>query len=308
LKEASEALTGDFLRRIILPGAVIASYAHPYLRSWLVPITHEQYGLETGLVLLAEAAFFGLLVSSATLPIFHVYEGLRLKFLTRWARRQNIQRLNKLEAEWVSLHTPSRKLTEEEQDKEGEVFEGLSDFLIVEASGRREYVVKRSTLLGNIIASYEFYPQTRYGIDGIVFWYHLLALAPEATRKSFEEKVAFADSMVLTSATGAIVSLLALCSLLGRLVGKMSGLALITVRLPLSVDVIGFLGGVVAWFIFYQLSLPAHRKIRSVFHALTDLTMPKLIRYMNAFDPQKATEAMEKSKEVKKYLLLLKKG
>jgi hypothetical protein len=308
LKEASEVLSGDFLRKIILPGAVVASYAHPYLRSWLVPITHEQYDLEIGLVLLAEAAFFGLLMSSATLPIYHVYEGLKLSRLTRWAKQRNFERLEKLGKDWVALHTPrGRKLTEEEQDKEGEIFENLSDFLMVEAEGKRKYIVKRSTLLGNIIASYELYPQTRYGIDGVMFWYHLMTLAPEPARKSFEEGVGFANSMVLTSAAGALVSFIALCSLLGRLIGTIGGLVLIKVNLPAGIDVVGLLGGVAMWFIFYQLSLPAHRKVRYVFHGLIDLTMPKLARYLNAFDPKKAIDAAKKAREVKKYLLLLKK-
>ncbi|MBW8878428.1 MAG: hypothetical protein JF614_26005, partial [Acidobacteria bacterium] len=297
MKEASEVLDGDFLRRIILPGAVAASYAHPYLRSWLVPMTHKQYGLEVGLVLLAEAVFFGLLVSSATVPIFQVYEGFRLRRLTRCAEWWNRKRLKKLEAAYMALNAPGHKLTEEEKNKSSKLFEGLSDYLIVESEGKAEYTVERPTLLGNIMATYELYPKTRYGVNGVAFWNHLLSLAPESARKSFEENVTFADSMVLTSATGALVLLVALCSMLGRLIGTISGLAIIKVSLPVGVDIGGFLGGVATWFLFYQLSLPAHRKVRYVFQALTDLTMPKFVRYINAFDVKKATGAAAKAEE-----------
>lgn len=182
----------------------------------------------------------------------------------------------------------------------------LSDFPVEPANGKGRYVIERPTRLGNIIAGYELYPQTRYGVDSLAFWYHLLILAPESARKAYEEKVAFAEGMVLTSATGALVAAVALCSLLGRVIGKMSGHALINLPLPASIDAIGCLGGIAAWFVFYKLSLPAHRQVRSVFQALTDLTMSRLTRYIKSFDITQARSGIsEKSEAVKDYLELL---
>jgi hypothetical protein len=312
LSEASGVLDGVFLRRVVLPGAVVTSYVHPYLRGWLVPVTQEQYGLEVGLVLLAEAVLYGLLLSSAILPIFQVYEGFSLTWLTKWAEERNRKRLAGLEQDWIELKRLReekfpQKLSNEEKNRERRILAGLEDFPIEGEEGETGYVVEQPTRLGNIMAGYERYPETRYGFFSITFWYHLVFLAPEAARKAFEEGVAFADSMVLSSAAGVVVFLLAAGALLGRLVYQITGLALVRVPLGFGADIAGVVGGLLAWVLFYQLALPAHRKVGALFRALTDLTARKLGRYLEGFGPEAAKSAEDKANKFDDYTRFLRK-
>jgi hypothetical protein len=274
-----------------------------------VPVTHEQYGLEVGLVLLAESVFFGLLLSSAILPIFQVYEGFSLSWLTSWAEKRNRVRLEGLKQEWVELEQLRLKKQEhfqelsiEEKNRQRRILAGLADFPIAEKGEEVEYIVAQPTQLGNIMVGYELYPQTRYGFFSTTFWYHLRFLAPESARKAFEDGVAFADGLILSSAAGAVVVLLAAASLLGRLVYGITGVALITVHLPVGA---GIFGGLVAWFLFYQLALPAHRKVGALFRALTDLTARKLARQLEGFDPEAAKSAEKKARRFDAYTRFL---
>jgi hypothetical protein len=55
-----------------------------------------------------------------------------------------------------------------------------------------------------------------HGVDATSFWYHFLNLASDGTRKAFEDKYAFAESMVLASFAGALVAAIQLAVVLCR--------------------------------------------------------------------------------------------
>jgi len=290
---------------------VIVLYVHPYLRQWLLPVGTEYLGLEVGIVLVAEALFFGLLVSSALLPVFYVYEGFALRWLTLPAGALNRFMKKHVRDKLRSLYKGRKyaEFSEAEKNLANSLYARLTDLPVELRDGKAEFVVDRPTRLGNIIAGYESYPQTRYDIDGLTFWSHLLFLAPEAARESYEERVAFGESMVLTSASGALVALLALCALCGRAIGALGGSALVVfhVSTPMRIDWIGFGGGLAVWYLFYRLSLPAHREVKSAFQALTDLTIPAFTRWMKKVEIPVPPEVAAKAEEVSAYLRLLKK-
>jgi hypothetical protein len=310
MKEASEFLQGGDLRRIFLPGAVVVLYIHPYLRSWLLPLSTRYFDLEAGLVLLAEALLFGLLISSAMLPIFYLYEGHQSAWLTWPASRFNRWKKQRIRSKLKSLYAGRKydDFTDFEKTRANRLYARLRDFPVERKNGRPEFVVDRPTRLGNIIASYEHYPRTRYGIDGLTFWSHLLVLAPEPAREGYEEAVAFADSMVLTSASGAMVAVAALCALCSRAVGVLSpsAAALLRVSTPPIVDWLGLAGGLAVWLSFYQLALPAHRKVRRAFQALTDLAVPTFVAWVMSVDIPLRTDVAAKADEVSAYLTVLK--
>jgi hypothetical protein len=253
--------------------------------------------------------FFGLLISSALLPIFYLYEGFQLSWLTRPAGALNRFKKRRVRAKLKSLYKGRAysDFAEDEKNLANRLYGRLTDFPVEQRDGKAEFVVDRPTLLGNIIAGYESYPETRYNIDGLTFWSHLLSLAPEAARASYEERVAFGESMVLTSASGALVSIIALCALCGRAIGALGGSALVLLRVSTAarVDWIGLAGGLSVWYVFYRLSLPAHRQVRAAFQALTDLTIPAFFMWLKEVEIPVPTDVAARAREISAYLRLL---
>ncbi len=311
MEDVSDNLSSNLLRRVVLPGAVAVLYFHPYFGERLLSVSRS-YGVTELIVLLVEAAFLGLLISSSILPIFYVYEGFRFSWLTWPALKLNAHRKKTAREKLNSLYTDAKgndrtyeQFSEKEKNKADRLTGFLKDFPVKLRNGRPTYVVDRPTILGNIIDGYESYPETRYGIDGLFFWFHLLILAPDAARKEYEEKVAFAESLVLTSATGALVAVVALCSLFGRAAGALTGKVFIHLTPPASFDWWGLAGGLIVWFIFYKLALPAHRQVRSAFQAVTDLAMPRLLRWLKAFNAPAAPGMVATANTVSEYLRFL---
>jgi hypothetical protein len=305
---ASDNLSSDLLRRVILPGAVAVVYLHPYLNDFAASASRF-YGVTALVVLTAEAVLFGLLVSSAKLTIFYIYEGFRLSRLTAPAKWVNTRRKDRTRKKVAALYKKYGKyedFPESEKNRASKLYGFLSNFPVKRnLEGKATFAVENSTLLGNIIAGYESYPKTRYGIDSLFFWFHILIFAPEAARKEYEDKVAFAESLVLTSATGAIVAFCALCALFGRAVGAWTGKYLIHVRQPATTDWLGLVGGLLVCFVFYNLALPAHRRVASSFRAVTDLAMPKLLRWIKTFEAPVPPEITTKADSMVSYLKFL---
>ena len=303
--EGSDNLSSDLLRRVVLPGVVAVLYLHPYLNGLASSASHF-YGVTALVVLTVETVLLGLLISSAKLPIFYIYEGFRLTWLTAPAKWVNMRRKDKARKRLAALYEKYGKyedFPEAYKNKASKLSGFLSNFPVKRNhDGKAMYAVDSSTLLGNIIAGYESYPATRYGIDGLFFWFHILIFAPEAARKEYEEKVSFAESLVLTSATGAIVAFCALCALFGRAVGAWTGKYLIHVTQPASTDWLGLAGGLIVCFVFYKLALPAHRRVASSFRAVTDLAMPKLLCWVKTFQAPVPLEIITKADSMVKYL------
>lgn len=273
---------GDFsLLRIAIPGAVAAVAVHPLITSWLDPLTRGHFSADTLLVLSLETLVIGLVLNLAARPIIMLYEGFRLPFLTAWLYRFQKARVTR-------LHRRLFRLTQEEEagvfhgQEANAVADSLRDYpVFVDDAGACGWHAERPTLLGNIIAAYELYPQTRYGFSGITFWHHLLYLAPEAARKDFATKVALAEGLCLGSAAGGLVLSVCLavtfCLGLGALFpqGRI-GVAPLSFRELLLVA----LFGASALCLLYRLALPAYRDTSSSFRALTDLTVPSLRAWM----------------------------
>lgn len=289
MKPLEEALGSRTVRRVVLPGIVLTLGLHPSLGA-LLSASGRVYGIgESGVILAVEALFWGLLISSAVNPIYYVYEGFRLRWLTSLARRFNEKRLRRhAQALGRVLGTRSYDdLSPAEQDAVSRCYEVLGDYpLQRSATGDAQRVVERPTRLGNIIATYELYPETRYGMDGVYFWHHLLACAPAALLAEFEEQYGFAESLLLTSAAGACVALVNAAVLAGLAVGAaFPSLAL----LPVVTGVFGTLAlaafGLATMLLFYQLALPAHREAGAVFRAMVDLGVPAFNEWVQKAAP-----------------------
>jgi hypothetical protein len=268
-------------RQILLPGVITSLYAHPYIFPTLKHSGYGGvYGLTVGVIFAAEILLLGIVVSSATKPIYYLFEGFRFPWITAFVGGHNRRKVDKYRKELAGLY--SGGLTDDEQDRARRLISYLSDFPNLRPDGRRGYFAERPTRLGNIIASYELYPKSRYGIDGVFFWFHILYKAPDSARQRYEDSMAFAESLVLASAAGILVFIFSSLSLVGRFIGEQfPGIAVIGVSPPSTLDWIALIAGIFVGIIFYALALSAHREVRDIFWALTDLAMGDLLKWID---------------------------
>jgi hypothetical protein len=288
MKPASEVLGGARFRRLALPGLVLALGIHPYLMSLLGSWLTRTYAVSGPVLFVIEVALFGMLISSAVTPIYYLYEGFSQKWLTLYAKRLNHRRVESESARWRSLTATRDDLAEEnekdpspEKERQLRAIEEqlslvtgfLQDFPRLQTPAGPQYVAERPTLLGNVIASYELYAHTRYEIDGHTLWFHLLNLGPDSGRSSFEEKIDFAEGMVLASASGMVVALVGVVALgVGLTVGDSNVTALGVVEMVLGMGL---------FFLFYALAIPAHREAGTALRAQVDLAMPNLRKWLS---------------------------
>lgn len=304
MSDAAEAVGSNRLRLLLLPGLIVSLYAHPYALLVLKRSGYSVYGLTVGVVFAAEVLFLGILISSAMKPIYYIFEGFRLTWVTASARKYNNWKVDKFRKKLASLY--SGGLTTERKEQASRLLGYLSDFPNMRADGRRGYFAERPTRLGNIIASYELYPKTRYGIDGVSFWFHLLYKAPEAARQDYKDKMVFAESLVLASAAGVIVFISASCSLVGQFIGRQfPGAVIVSVNLPSMLDWIALASGVCIWAVFYMLALSAHREVRDVFWALTDLAISDFMSWAEQVNPPVSERQKKKAKSLSEFLRYL---
>ena len=48
------------------------------------------------------------------------------------------------------------------------------------------YIATRPTKMGNILASYEDYPDSRYGMDSVFYWHRLWLIVDKDTREEID--------------------------------------------------------------------------------------------------------------------------
>ena len=303
MKAASEVLGAAQFRRVAFPGLVFALGIHPFLMSWFGDDLKVMYGASGTVLFLIQVVFWGMLVSSGTKDIYYIYEGFKFRWITwplRFLLNREFQRRYK---KWESLLKQRDELLDTDsglskiEEELALATEALEDFPLVNSDSGPEYRLEQNSLLGNIIAAYELYPESRYGFDGVSLWYHLLHLAPEASRASFEEKVHFADALVLSSASGYALTMFGLI----LLVIKAAVPSLILPLPPMVLLGVGLAVGV----LFYKLALAAQRDTGVAFRALVDLTARDLSRWISEFKHPSDATTHYNALEVVEYLRFL---
>jgi hypothetical protein len=283
MKPVEDAFASDVFRQVLLPGIVLSIGVHPLISRVFTPVVRELYGIGPTTLIVGEIIVFGLVISSAIQFIYYIYEGFQFEWLTlpagvfnRWRLAQQKQRVRDIQGD-----RDFDDLSESEQLQVTRIYDYLYSFpLVQQTDGSYDYSAERPTKLGNIIALYELYAETRYRIDGVDFWHHFLILAPDGSRKSFEEKYAFAESTVLASFAGALVATIHVFVLIvfaiGRLFGSIAFAPLAT-RPEESFWLMVFGAGI--WLLFYAASIPAHREAGAVLRAIIDSVFPKFVEW-----------------------------
>lgn len=301
MKPVEEVFSADAFRRIVMPGIILALGIHPLIMR-LLPVLQSLYGVGAAVLLAAETIVLGLALSSSIQLVYYIYEGFALEPLTRFPRRLNEARVKRLRILTERLRR-KEELTPSERRRRDVAFEKLTDYPVRRrVDGSVEYYAESATRLGNIIATYELYADTRYGIDGTFFWFHLLALAPENLRKEFGDQYAFSESLVLASSAGALVALLHSIILIGIGIGRLCPRIAIEVGFGLSTSVAFIGSGMFVSLLFYWASLPAHKEAGKIFQSIVDCVMPDFTKWVKEFNAPLRDDEASKLEEVRRYL------
>lgn len=312
MKPLEQAFASRTIRRIVLPGIIFTAGVHPVI-SGLLAQFGEVYGLkEAGLVLVIEIFFWGLVISSAINPIYYVYEGFRLPWVTAAARSANRKLVAKTAAELKRLWTPDtyQHLSTRDRERVALLYQTLKDFPLQRPTQGEEaaHFVERPTRLGNIIATYELYPRSRYNVDGVFYWHHLLSFAPAMVVAEFDDTYGFAESLLLTSFAGALVALSNAAIVLGFIVAAIFpalAIAHVSINELHALALVVF--GLLVFGLFYYLALPAHRAAGKIFCTAVDLAIPQFEEWVEKMSPY-PLEQEEKIDALHRYLARLQKS
>lgn len=306
MKPVEEAFSSTTFRRVILPGIILTVGLHPILSKWLLRL-ETTYGVPAGFLLIVEVIFFGLVVSSAIQWIYYVYEGYRLSALTAVAGHLNVHKVQRLQDRRNEIQAGRSfdELSVNEQSAVSRIYDHLNDFPLRRTSTDTvERYAERPTRLGNIIATYELYAESRYGVDGVQNWYHLLNMGPDSARREFDEKYSFAESLVMTSFAGALVCAVHVLSLASFVVGRhMPPVMMVPYGPSEAAWLIVF--GAIIWYLFYRAALPAHRDAGAIFRSIVDAALPEFLKWVESVEAPISRDRKERIEEVTEYLKAL---
>lgn len=153
-------------------------------------------------MLVGLAAIAGILLFLLDTPIYRLLEG-RL-FWPAWLRdlgtklqhsiiKRLQSRLDQLRAELESEEAkqqPDRAAIQWKKREMGLVTDSLLDFPWDEYGEPRAFWPTR---FGNVLASWEYYPETRYGMDTTFYWYRLWLITDDNDRKEIDTNWALAQ-------------------------------------------------------------------------------------------------------------------
>lgn len=242
--------------RLFIPGFCLAIALDPIIAVAFNAIkvqksTEFYYGF--GSVLL------GWLISVLDMHIYMLYEGRRFwpPFFVRLGRKRERKRLDHLKKLCDDAKTTTNPAI---LPVEYEIQE--AQFPMNEA-GQRD--VTYPTRLGNLITEYEQYPDVKYGMDGVFYWYRVWFAVPKDVRDELTQQQSIADSSVYISfvlfASSLLFILYALLNILGlvQISPNLGIYWLFAAMLTLACS-----------YGFYEIALQSHSTYGSFFKAMFD--------------------------------------
>jgi len=243
--------------RLIVPGFFLACGLFPVLLRILDALTVRRFD-ELALGALVVAC--GWLVVLADMPIYMLAEGRR--WWPAWlASAGQAREHRRLERIATSIESPIRR-TSLEASVEYRQFP-------LDSQGHPE--PRFPTRLGNLIAAFEEYPETRYGLDAVFFWPRIWLRLPEGTRAVLDGSQAVADSGVYST-----ICLFA-CSTLWSVYTLLAAFGLPRVSPAVSVpEGVGIVAlSAAAAFAMYRVSVFANAQYGELFKATFDVTIAR---------------------------------
>ena len=296
MNDLSEAFGSALFLRILLPGLIVSVGLHPLILG--APILNDFVAIYPGgvaVTFFAEVIGFGLISYAAALPVFHIAQGLVWSPLTSLPRWLNTRRFNRKYACLVDAYGEKAysELPERAALDAQRAYLYLSDYPVEQdEDGQVRFVVRHATRIGNITATYERYPDSRYGINAESYWDHFMVLLPDETRKELSTAQALGSGTLLSAAGGWLVTLSTALVFIGRGVGTVCHLCQVGPA-PQSDSRLLLIGvyGCGCVVLFNYLARVAHREYGRQFRAAFDVHSNKLANWKvsHAFPFDEAT-------------------
>lgn len=252
--------------RVILPGLWVTGVLYPFIAwilghlPWDSNHSWQRIAAYAALVLI-----LGALISTTNSEIYKIYEG-RVGWpdcLFEWARQRQRKRV-------IRLRKAVKSKKSSNQRRYDEIWSQLRDYPV---NDRGEPEATHPTRIGNILAGYEQYPNTRYGMDSVFYWPRIWLQVERDRKEEIDSQWSVADGFLTLSAISFAGSGLWMVQAL--LAWKNLGRC----WLPVGAPGLTMLGGV-GWLFFgcfwYWLSLPFHRGNGEVFKSIFDIYREKV--------------------------------
>jgi hypothetical protein len=260
--------------RMLFPGAILAAAFVPAVQA-LLPALGIMIKFEY--LFPIEVILWGWVIVISDMHIYMLFEGRRYwptpfrKSLV-WLQQRRLRRLS--EIVWGQ---PSKV------DRRRFLESGVEYGLYPTDKDGTAYVA-HPTRLGNIIESYETYPEVKYGLDSVFYWYRLWVVLDKDLREEIDSSQAVVDSTVYISFVLYASALLMILYAGIKSVGDFhwSYLAWVTgIKLPHvpegSYLCILSAACLIFGFVIYRLSLQAHAKFGELFKSVFDQYRSKLV-------------------------------
>jgi hypothetical protein len=258
------------LMRVMLPGGLITAFIYPFIM-----VGYPAFAIQLNLpwaenwkqlaIVGAMVFVFGALASAVNGEVYKIYEGRIL-----WPRR--LLELAVVRQQFRLDRQIRRRNEAKQAGRTTEYGEAWYQLRLYPTDTEGKQYVKRPTLLGNILAGYEDYPDKRYGMDSVFFWPRLWLQLEKETKEEIDNSWSVADGFLSLSAISSIGGVVWL------LVGALNALDVTAMTLPFS-DWGILLAGMtflVVGYGFYRLSLPFHRQNGELFKSVFDLYRDKI--------------------------------
>lgn len=268
-----------FFLKVVIPGLVAAVALNP-----LIAVIGIKLGIAVKMYHALSIAILGIslgfLINFIDDIIYKILEGYRL--WPKWLRIYYTNRLN----ERIQKRFEEYKYTQD-QIKKGMLWDWLITFPLKKTGQDIQTEAVLPTRLGNILHSYEDYPQSRYGMNSVFFWPRLWLVLDKDTRNEFNTITAEADcvtyiSFVLFSVSMLyfMVFVLHLTNLPTIILGPFGRPVDSLSISKLAFSPFFFLGIAILLFVlflaFYRISLPLHVRNGDFFKSLFDVHRGKL--------------------------------
>lgn len=249
--------------RLLLPGFVISLGLFPVLQVCLDALRVEFVAIGAFLLCVVVTGWLFIVLD---MPIYMLFEGRRYwpDVIRRYFLKREEKRKGRLLAAFNSGDVRRKR----------EISVELRSFPIDEDTG--DFEAWFPTRLGNLLSSYEEYPQRVYGMDAVFYWYRLWLKLDKDQREEIDHQQAIVDSSIYVTAALCCVGILsisysAIKASENRLVGTLKEIEALNEFLPgaESLLAIGAMCLVLA-FLLYRASLNLHRQFGETFKSVFD--------------------------------------
>jgi hypothetical protein len=258
--------------RLVFPGAILAAAFFPGLQAVLHALG---LSIKFQYIFPIEVIAWGWVIVVSDMTIYMLFEGRRywpwpFRKLLMWCQQRRLNRLSGIVLNPPANLDPRR------------VLEAGVEYALYPIDEQSQPYVAHPTRLGNILESFETYPDVKYGLDSVFYWYRLWVVLDKDLREEIDSSQSVVDSSVYISF---VLYVSTLVMLIYASIGYgpqfdhlhwLSAVKLPYVPAPYVLCVIAA-ACLVFGFVIYRLALPTHAQFGELFKSVFDQYRSKLV-------------------------------